>query len=381
MRHHEDADYVKYLSFAEKGHEGRRLKLSRGFHGFFLCLSKGKLMPKYGFVFILATMYAFFMGLFPGFNVSSSVTFASEGRIIEKDTDEDGKIDQIAHLNAEGDLILLELDSNADGKMDAFQYYEDKKAVRLEKDTDGDGQIDRKDYLKNDKRCRHEKLNALGKIVGAIDFDDRERPVTWKRDSTGDGKLDSTYRYREGKLHTLTRDTTGDGRINIFQEFQNDSPVERKVDRNGDGQWEEIVYFDATGRPKKSEHDTDRNGKMDNVRLYDNGELIRQEWNLKGKNNPERIVEYDKGTPVLEKKDSDGNGKFELVIRYKNGKPLSRDEDTDKNGKMDRFTKFDSTGAPMLMEEDRDGNGKIDRISRYKNNQLVYGGKQRTVRG
>jgi len=82
--------------------------------------------------------------------------FATEEGI-RRDTNDDGKVDQIAYLDDGGNLVKLEVDSNADGIMDRFQYYQDGEVVRVERDTNGDKKVDTWDHLRDGKRVNRDR--------------------------------------------------------------------------------------------------------------------------------------------------------------------------------------------------------------------------------
>ena len=50
---------------------------------------------------------------------------AADEKAIERDLDDDGKIDQIAYVDKRGNPIRLTIDSNADGIFDKTQFYQD----------------------------------------------------------------------------------------------------------------------------------------------------------------------------------------------------------------------------------------------------------------
>jgi antitoxin component YwqK of YwqJK toxin-antitoxin module len=96
----------------------------------------------------------------------------AQEKIMRQDTNEDGKIDQIALFDKRGRIIKLEIDSNADELMDRFQYYEKEQLIRVERDTDHDRQIDFRDYFEAGKRTRREKLsNHTGRVIQVVQFD------------------------------------------------------------------------------------------------------------------------------------------------------------------------------------------------------------------
>ena len=77
-------------------------------------------------------------------------TARAENRIVKRDTNEDGKIDQIAHFTEDGKISKLEIDNNGDGTMDRFQYYENEEIIRAERDDDYDRRVDTWDYFKEE---------------------------------------------------------------------------------------------------------------------------------------------------------------------------------------------------------------------------------------
>ncbi|HMA87084.1 MAG TPA: hypothetical protein VKN73_15390, partial [Desulfosalsimonadaceae bacterium] len=57
---------------------------------------------------------------------------ADTGKKVEKDTDEDGVIDQVLFFDKKGRIQRLKIDNNKDGRMDQFQFYEAETIIRLE---------------------------------------------------------------------------------------------------------------------------------------------------------------------------------------------------------------------------------------------------------
>ena len=66
----------------------------------------------------------------------------AKGDVVTRDTDNDGRIDQIACFDEGGKIIKLEIDSNSDGDMDRFQYYKNEQVIRIETDSNHDRKID-----------------------------------------------------------------------------------------------------------------------------------------------------------------------------------------------------------------------------------------------
>ena len=98
------------------------------------------------------------------------------GKVLESDTNGDGRTDQAAHLGDGGDLVLLEIDSNTDGRFDRFQHYLHGAVSRIESDSNHDGKIDAKDYFEKGQRVRHEgPALETGRLEVLIHFDRQER--------------------------------------------------------------------------------------------------------------------------------------------------------------------------------------------------------------
>jgi hypothetical protein len=76
--------------------------------------------------------YILFGALLIWVGLCQLVSASAKGDVIKKDTDKDGKIDQIAHFDKEGKITRLEIDSNADGFMDRLQYYENEQVIRID---------------------------------------------------------------------------------------------------------------------------------------------------------------------------------------------------------------------------------------------------------
>ena len=192
--------------------------------------------------------------------------------IVKRDTDKDGKIDQIVQFDKRGKIMKLEIDSNGDEIMDRFQHYECEEIIRVERDTNYDQKINAWDYFEAGKRIRHECASTeTGRVDKIIVFDSEERPLKMQKDTTADGLFDSTYQFEKGKLSSCTKDTDSDGKANVWQTFKDDRPVERRTDDDGDGQVERMTFFDSEGLPKESRHDLNRDGKMEVVRFYSHG--------------------------------------------------------------------------------------------------------------
>jgi len=322
-------------------------------------------------LFLLAWIFAVASLLGGGLRFGVSPLQAQD-RVEPRDLDEDGKVDQIAHLGAKGELKVLEVDSNGDAKMDTFQYYKDGVVIRLKRDTDYDGHIDEINVLKKGKPVRQEKLNPKGKPIAILTFDTHGEPLKWQRDTTGDGHFDTIYEYEQGRLRLIIRDTTGDGQTNVWQRFRDGVPFKQESDLNGDGKVDQVLeYDDMDGHVVKSQHDLDGDGRLETVRIYGHNQILKQEQDRDGNGRPDIVSIFENGEIVCEKRDTNGDGKFDVVIHMRKGKVLSMQEDTDYNGKMDKFTEFDRHGQAVIVREIDENTRKPIRLTRFINGKIL----------
>ena len=291
---------------------------------------------------------------------------SAQAKPVERDTDKDGKIDQIAYVDKRGNLIRLTIDSNADGVFDKTQFYQDGKIVRIESDRDFDGKVDARDLFENEKRVRHERLSADDRIQQIIVFDEQERPLTMERDTTADGRFDTRYEFVEGHVARSTRDTDADDKINVWQTYRNDLPVEQKTDGDGDGRIERVVLFDEKGQPHLSRHDMDANGTFETVRHYVAGEITRQEKDSNGDGAFDIVLTFENAEPALQKRDTNHDGRFDVTTWYASGQPHKEEKDTNFDDTADVFITFDKDSQPLKIQEDTRYTGRIDRIRHFK---------------
>ena len=174
---------------------------------------------------------------------------------VEQDVDGDGVVDTITWFDGWGKILRLDTDTDKDGHMDRFQYYEKERMVRVERDTDADRQIDCIDYFEKGKRTRQARTSAKGEVYQGTLFDEQEQPAKIQKDTTGSGFFDTIYLFSGGTVVSSSRDTNESGTPNILETYENGKPVKRTVDDDEDGRPEQVVLYDDQGLPKESRHD------------------------------------------------------------------------------------------------------------------------------
>jgi len=148
---------------------------------------------------------------------------------IERDSNGDGKVDQISHHAGEKEPTLIEIDTDFDGRFDRWEYYTDGKLtkigvarsgsapdlwscldrqgheVRREYDDDHDGKVERVEHLFN------------GRVVRV------------EIDSDRDGRFDRWQLWVGGQLAAEQLDTDGDGRPDREIRYGNDGRIKEVV--------------------------------------------------------------------------------------------------------------------------------------------------------
>jgi hypothetical protein len=131
---------------------------------------------------------------------------------IERDSNADGKIDQVSHHAGQKEPKLVVVDTDFDGRDDRWEDYDNAKLVKIGAARQGDapdmwiytnarGQIDRREY--DDDRD--------GKVDRAEELDNGR--ITWTQvDTDRDGRMDRWQLWAQGRLAAEDLDTDGDGK-------------------------------------------------------------------------------------------------------------------------------------------------------------------------
>ena len=296
----------------------------------------------------------------------------AQEKIMRQDTNEDGKIDQIALFDKHGRIIKLEIDSNADELMDRFQYYEKEQIIRVERDTDHDQQIDCRDYFEAGKRTRHERLsNHTGRVEKITLYDAEGLPRESLHDLDIDGRMDAFRSYRKGVLFDEKKDLDHDGMYEIITRFKDDQPIKQQKDTNNDGRFDIITVF-KDGRPHYQEKDSNFDEKKDVFIHFDadsHAESIEEDTRHMGR--IDRIRTFHGGLLVKVIYDADGDGLKETITLFKDGKVCRQTEDRNQDGKPDVTIYFNAKEEKDRVESDADLNGRIDTWEYYKHGQLA----------
>jgi antitoxin component YwqK of YwqJK toxin-antitoxin module len=133
-------------------------------------------------------------------------------------------------------------------------------------------------------------------------------------------------------------DANGDGKADIKRVYDKGTGKEicRIADLNHDGKPDLYEYYGADGTIRRREADYDDNGIVDSIDYYENGKMVRREYDTTGQHRIDTWDYFDKDS----------------------GKRLRRERDTNNDGKVDQWWVWD--GDKVTISTDKNGDGKPD---------------------
>ena len=136
----------------------------------------------------------------------------------------------------------------------------------------------------------------------------------------------------------VAEDVNGDGRPDRTTVSEGGKPVCRGLDFNFDGVIDTWVYLDASGAVRRRESDYDRDGRADEVALYQAGTL----------------VERQRATSL--------SGKLDTWQHYQSGKLASAERDSNGDDYVDQWWEYPDQRAAEcpLIHSDVNGDGRPD---------------------
>jgi hypothetical protein len=130
----------------------------------------------------------------------------------------------------------------------------------------------------------------------------------------------------------------GDSRPDIVVVRSGGHEVCRSVDMNFDGVVDSWIFTDAAGNVTRRENDYDRDGRIDEIAIYQNGIL----------------VEKQRATTLV--------GKLDTWQYYQGGKLARTERDSDGDALIDQWWEYPKPDKPEcpLIHSDVDGDGRPD---------------------
>ncbi|WP_212636988.1 hypothetical protein [Desulfacinum hydrothermale] len=264
---------------------------------------------------------------------------AREAETVRQDTNGDGKVDQVVHLDDRRRPLRLEVDRDGDGFFETVQHYRSGELDWLESDTDGDGRRETRVRYDQGIRVRVEMdTDGDGAVETAVDFRGERRLREWE-DHNGDGHWDRIRTYLDPFWPLVEEgDEDGDGFFEERRSYAGGTLRERIIRDKATGDWTRVESYDAQGR------------------LYMLTE--RKKGTDRG---PWAIWIYDEdGRPLSFVQDRNGDGRADLWGDYDAGRLFRLAQDRNQDGRPDAWTEYNGAGAEARILRDVDGDGTVD---------------------
>lgn len=115
----------------------------------------------------------------------------------------------------------IRIDRNYDGVAERTEIYDNKGFIqRVEVDSDADGKIDEWISYEKGVVVKGEKdLNRDGKADTAMIYDGKGVIIRTESDTNGDGKIDEWVYYANGVPVKAEKDTNNDGKIDTWLNY------------------------------------------------------------------------------------------------------------------------------------------------------------------
>ena len=115
----------------------------------------------------------------------------------------------------------IKIDRNYDGVAERTEIYDEKGLVqRVEADSNNDGKIDEWVYYEKGVAVKGEKdLNKDAKADTAMIYDTKGVIIRTETDSNSDGKIDEWVYYVSGAPSRAEKDTNHDGKIDTWLSY------------------------------------------------------------------------------------------------------------------------------------------------------------------
>ena len=299
-------------------------------------------------------------------------------REIRQDTNDDGKVDSIFHMQ-NGNIAISKHDEDHDNRMETVCKYEKGIRRKLERDNDGDGQIEHRELYAQDGSC-----------------------IRMESDRSGDGRIDTQQLFEKGKVSFMETDESGNGRMDLRAWFRSGEKERLERDADGDGRFETLQQYGIGKWTMVLSQDLDGDGNPEARLCYMNG-LLREKFFFLPDGEP-HFVEYFNERGLLEKsqereahgltltwfydeqgkalraeRDKNLNGKPEETFFYRDGNIFKVEEDTNADGQPDIWEEYDAQGELTATAQDMDFDGEPDLVKGQSRRTMAQGNLRKSI--
>lgn len=174
----------------------------------------------------------------------------------------------------------------------------------------------------------------------------------------GTGKRDTRVVHEDCAIDsggTEKLDANNDGKPDVSIVRDGGREVCRAVDLNFDGQIDSWTYFDASGQVRRRERDYDRDGRVEEISLYQGGVLVEQHRATTLTHRLDTWHYYKAGEIARTERDSDGDEIVDQWWEYQSKKCPLIHSDVDGDGRPDPGATVDYCKATGYVPPERPG--------------------------
>lgn len=133
-------------------------------------------------------------------------------------------------------------------------------------------------------------------------------------------------------------DVNNDGKADIVHVMSGAKEVCRAVDLNFDGSPDAYIYYDEAGKERRRESDFDRDGR------------------------PDEIAIFDGGVPKEKRRETNSDGKLDTWDYYQGDRLVKRERDSNGDGTVDQWWDFNRPDDPRcaVVASDANADGAPD---------------------
>jgi antitoxin component YwqK of YwqJK toxin-antitoxin module len=199
---------------------------------------------------------------------------------------------------------------------------------------------------------------ALFAVIGAVGCQ-TEAPVLKKDNAdtyiAGNERIKGYYDRWSGKLKRLEYDSNKNGKPDMFSYMDGTRVIRVEIDQNEDGRIDRWEYYGQDGKLEKVGTSRADNGKPDTWTYPDaRGQVARRELSSQPDGKVTRTEFYEHGALVRAEEDTNGDGAVDKWEWYQNGGLYMLAFDSRHRGSPDRRIVYEADGSARV-ETDPDG--------------------------
>ncbi|MBK8169563.1 MAG: hypothetical protein IPK60_04375 [Sandaracinaceae bacterium] len=176
--------------------------------------------------------------------------------------------------------------------------------------------------------------------------------------SRGDATVREQCNPDNGEVRSV--DVNGDGTPDLRHVFQNGVERCAILDMNYDGRVDITRFFGPDGRTViREEDDYDFDGRMDEIRYFENGRLVNKEIDTNFDNAIDTWVWCTGAEVTRAERDRHHRGRPDQWESYERGRLLRVAYDDNRDGRPDRWENY-RAGRPYQVQVDTNGDGQPD---------------------